>query len=738
MTERNGEILYGWNDTERVVAFSSHESDGRQVLRMYIRDGGSVSNKDVIFRPFLIAAHEEMTAVLDGAEISTLSGNLDYRYKAEFATFKELERAKKAIDAKFKGSFKRVTEEYLYLSDPVQQGLVCTGATHFRGMTEDDVVRMQLDIETDTTEGYEFPNAERACDEIILIALSMSGGRELVLSRRDLSESEMLIRLGEIVREWDPDVIEGHNIFRFDLPYIETRAKRHKIKLAWGRDGSIVASHKSRLNLAERRFDYVKYEVAGRAFVDTYILVQFYDLVKREMESYGLKEVAKYLGIAGEDRTYVEGSEIRTIWRSDPDRLIEYALDDVRETAAISAMLGAPYFYQAQMLPFAYQDIFVRGNAMKINGLMLREYLRRGHSMPRPFKGQIEVTGGLTELKKTGLIKDVVLCDAASLYPSLMISYGIAPESDELGAFLAMLTELRERRLLAKAAQKKAENPSEKRRLENQQATFKILINSFFGYLGAEGAYFGDGSAANRVTGAGQEILRKMMERLEAEGCSIIEVDTDGIYFNPPREGMSDEEVEAIIGRLESTLPEGISVDIEGRYPVMLSYKVKNYALLRRDGTVIIKGSGMKSRGLEPFQRDFLADSIRLILQEKMDEVEALYANLKKSIAEMTIPVARLAKTERLQEPLSAYKEKTAASGRGRQAGYELAIASGREFGPGDYVTYYVTGDKPGAVVWKSAKLLSEYDPENPDVNVAYYLSKLDELYKRVKGFVSS
>ena len=43
---------------------------------------------------------------------------------------------------------------------------------------------------------------------------------------------------GEALREIDPDIIEGHNVFNFDLPYLIARAERHGVPLRWGRDGS--------------------------------------------------------------------------------------------------------------------------------------------------------------------------------------------------------------------------------------------------------------------------------------------------------------------------------------------------------------------------------------------------------------------------------------------------------------------------------------------------------------------
>ena len=49
-----------------------------------------------------------------------------------------------------------------------------TGQTHFLGMAFEQLKRLQLDIETYTTEGFEFPNPGRPGDRITAIALPAS------------------------------------------------------------------------------------------------------------------------------------------------------------------------------------------------------------------------------------------------------------------------------------------------------------------------------------------------------------------------------------------------------------------------------------------------------------------------------------------------------------------------------------------------------------------------------------
>jgi len=59
------------------------------------------------------------------------------------------------------------------------------------------------------------------------------------------------------------------------------------------------------------------------------------------------------------------------------------ALCAVRETRAVADLLSPIYFIQAQIFPYNYQDVIVRGNATRINGLFLREIYRQRHSIPR-------------------------------------------------------------------------------------------------------------------------------------------------------------------------------------------------------------------------------------------------------------------------------------------------------------------------------------------------------------------
>src|SRR3989454_11593786 len=140
--------------------------------------------------------------------------------------------------------------------------------------------------------------------------------------------------------------------------------------------------------------------------------------------------------------------------------------------------LAPPYFAQAQVVPFDYQACTLRGAAAKIDALMLREYLYRRHAVPAA-QPAAPVGGGHTVICQQGVARPVLHVDVTSLYPSLMLAHSIAPASDALGVFPALLQHLRDFRVHAKRLARETADPAERAHLGALQQSFKILINAF-------------------------------------------------------------------------------------------------------------------------------------------------------------------------------------------------------------------------------------------------------------------
>jgi len=727
------QLLFG---CRRIAGIVSLELEDDEHVRLYRKIDGLISSEVQDFRPVLWLESIDLLKDFRGqVEILPLSGTLTYRALAIFKSWKDIHVAKKWLKAATRTSSEKAAS-YLFLNDPVHQHLLTTGQTSFRDLTFRDLNRLQLDIETYSAPGFEFPNPHRDEDRIIAIALSDSSGWETVLWGKEMGEPEMLERLNEIIQQRNPDVIEGHNLYKFDLNYIKSRAEHCGVRLKWGRNGSEPRVYPSRLFVAERTIDYPKWEIYGRHVIDTWILSHFYDITSRELQSLSLKEVARHFDLADDSRTYIEGSQISRIYEEDPDRLYRYALDDVRETRALSELLSQSYFTQAQIFPYHFQNVVVRGNATKINALFVREYLRQRHSLPAPPNESKEFPGGYTAIFVEGVVKNVVHCDVTSLYPSVMLSRGLKPGQDELDVFLPLLRDLRAFRVEAKRLAQLAKSSEERSHFQALQATFKILINSFYGYLGTSFSNFADFQVAAEITETGRQLLKQMIDWLRDHGAQVVEIDTDGIYFVAPAEKAGPDQAAKLVEELAGSLPAGIDVECDGCYPAMLSHKMKNYALLTPDGTLIIKGSGLRSRGLERFQRDFLREFIYRLLNDRADSIPALFEETLRKIEHHEFDISDLCKTEALSESIESYRQKTGDKKRNLSALYELALKSEQKIQPGDQLSYYVTGSSKKVKVYENCKLASQWNPANADENVAYYKAKLEELYNKFKLYL--
>lgn len=700
--------LFGADRQPGLVSLSA---DKQGNLLSYRRDAsGALAQEQAGFRPFLWLSDPDL---LEGkgdlkVEVTRLAGTNYYRYLVSTDTWPELKAVSDHI-AQASGRYASHPESpQLYLNDPTTGYLLSTGRTYFNSMAIEDVDTLFVRVYTRgqvLLEPGEDPQAIHA------VALRHGPDGPLHLIEGE-DEAQILWRLTGNVKKIDPDVICGHGLFKTDLDAVNRRCKALKVRLDWGRGGERLSNRRARMTVAEKQLDYQRFSCPGRELCDLWILSVLHDVSGREMTSFELEDVADHFNLELGGRG---------------DSLAERASKDLQAIATLYRSLAYPYFLQAQIFPLTYESVMWRGNATRINYLFLREYYRRGHSVP----GKPEVVpfaGGLTAQDHEGCAYGVYHCDVASLYPSLILAYDLSPQGDELHIFKGMLGDLRQFRLLAKEKQKGAASEAERRFFGGLQTTFKILINSFYGYLGFGQGHFADYEKAAEVTRLGRELLLKMMDWLKARGARILEVDTDGIYFVPSAE-FSDP---GWIAELDGQFPAGVSVEFDGRYRGMYCHKMKNYALLEDDGRLTLRGSGLRSRALEPFLRRFIEDLIRETLAQGPGQGERIFQAYQSRLAEGEIGVTELAKTETLIDSPAAYAKKIEKGGRNRAAVYELALASERKYMAGDSIAYYVTGEKATVTVYNHCKRIEDHDPDAPsDANLKYYLKKLKDTYKK-------
>src|SRR5436305_853510 len=437
MAFEDNELLFGADKTSRIVAIELGETGTVKVYRRE-KDGSTIADVEP-FQPFVWADSD----VVDlGIEAEKLKGDLKFGWLITVDSWKDL--------IALRNGLKNAGRDFFAFTDPIQHYLTATGRTLFKDLPFEELKRMQLEILSVVPRSRDDPGNN---DHLMSIALSdNSGWEELIIvdpNNTEESERNMIRRLTALIKERDPDVIEGHDLFRVHLPYLVGRAKKLKTKLDWGRSGGFLRSRPSRLQIAEKTIDYPKFTIDGRHFVDTFLLAQFYDVGMRSLAGFERTDVARHFNLCdGEQVSALTGKEFERAYLADSEMFRRRALCGVRETRALSDLLSPSYFVKAQIFPYNYQDVIVRGNATRINALFLREYFRQRHSipalpMPRPFEG------GYTDIFFTGVARNVWHCDIASLYPSVMLQFECFPVTDQLQIFRHLLTDLRTFRLEA-------------------------------------------------------------------------------------------------------------------------------------------------------------------------------------------------------------------------------------------------------------------------------------------------
>jgi DNA polymerase elongation subunit (family B) len=311
-----------------------------------------------------------------------------------------------------------------------------------------------------------------------------------------------------------------------------------------------------------------------------------------------------------------------------------------------------------------------------------------------------------------------------------MRAYRIGPARDRLGALLALVDRLVDWRLQAKNTAREAPAGSAVRYThEAMSAAMKIVVNSAYGYLAAGGdlTRFADVHAANEVTRRGREVLDLMCRQLAARGVTLLEADTDGVYFAVP-DTCSEADERRIVNDVAALLPPLVQLEFEGRYAAMLSHEPKNYALLGYDGRLVLRGVAFRSSRAEPFAEDFLRRALVCLLAGDVAGVRAAYVDTVQSLRRRALTTHSVSSRVRLTKSPEEYTETRETR---RELPYEAVLASGRRtWNVGERIRIYRTKSGEGAVVRDPDESDGQGDPvELRDYDVEHYVRTLREMY---------
>ncbi len=548
------------------------------------------------------------------------------------------------------------------------------------------------------------------------------------------TEKETIIEFFKILKKKDPYIICGYFSKSFDIPYIISRMKINglnfpeqinrmdlnslPIKYLNASNGRRLLafknsvekilkisdpSHQQLLDFsmskdrearAKTENGVLPHELSfgfGRVHYDLYESVKLDARAINSIKNRRMKTVAEFYGSKDIfDLSDEEKVDMYTLYHNDREKMRTYLMSDMRQTSFLFDVYYPIYGSQAVMANTTFDYIVEGTGRAPFSKLFIGKIFSENNTYPY-LKNEIrnieifqELTdegkfrGAYTGIKKVGRFKTISKVDVNSMYPNLIITFNISPETvtylghkdiypvqeEEVnttidkyviknGYYPILLEEIKENYLIVaipddkvnkyirfridtsftgaipkkidtllkerKEVRKKMETidkeSSEYKILDSTQNNIKISANAVYGIMGNPHFDVGDISCAMLITAFGRELSHYMSTYL---GESVIEIDTDGLYIDKTIDvdKLNQSITEVLTEKYKKfVIRQAMKLDLEMKDTVGIFLGMKNYVLKKEDGKIETKGSSLKGSSKAPYIEKILKEAARLLLE---------------------------------------------------------------------------------------------------------------------------
>lgn len=402
------------------------------------------------------------------------------------------------------------------------------------GRTSTDLAWLALDIETDAAGGVVAASLAGAGGAGEVLFLGPPLGAPGISSFS--TEAELLSALARRILARDPDVITGWNVIDFDLRVLARRFADRGVPFDVGR----TAEAASLVDGAGRR---AAFRVSGRAVLDAMRLVRSSG---ERFDDLSLEAVARAVlgeGKAVSARGLSKLVELARLRREEPVAFCQYCLRDSELVLRILAKTGLDAL-TARRSALTGVSLDLAWTSIPAFERIYAAELRARHVLPPPRAARrVSGAAGGTVLEAVpGFFPNVLVFDFRSLYPSIMRTFNIDPLAharaerrerlpDDLvapngarferaaGILPAIITRYAEEREAALAAGD-----------ATAAYVYKILQNSFYGVLGADGCRYARTELAGAITSFGKVFLTAARDFFEQRNLRTLYGDTDSVF----------------------------------------------------------------------------------------------------------------------------------------------------------------------------------------------------------------
>lgn len=480
----HNELVYGKDTRQRVVCVEPSEGQ----LSIFTEDEKGNVHEEVTTNSLWM-----LTPSKYSAQAMRLKGNQWYKYISYFHEKMDMIRAV--------GALKRANKDYYTMWDEKESALVYKGITYYKGMKPQEVSILFFDIETTGL-------VKDETSKVLLIANTFRRNgkitKKLFCYDDYDSEQEMFKAWVNWVRKMDPSIMCGHNVFGYDLPYMQHCSGGLRL----GRDESFMTfnDHPSFFRKdGSQSYEFNEVKIFGREVVDTMFLSIKTD-IKRKYESYGLKKIIEQEGLEKLGRVFYDAATIKDNYQIPEEwkKIKSYAKDDADDAMMLFDLMAPALFYLTQSVSKPFQKMVNTATGSQVNNMLVRGYLQEGKSIAKTSEA-ISYEGAIS-FGVPNVYGYSQKYDISSLYPSIIIEYNVYDKyKDPDLKFLQLLKYFTTERLVNKKLFKETKD----RYYEDLSEGQKIFINSAYGACGAPGLNYNSPANAAFITKTGREILEK-------------------------------------------------------------------------------------------------------------------------------------------------------------------------------------------------------------------------------------
>jgi len=603
---------------------------------------------------------------------------------------------------------------------------------------EENLKILFYDLETDPRPGFE--NLER--QRILSVAFNGIDRKTKCIdadSDDDRGEGDLLEQFLEVVEQHD--LLVAWNGEKFDDVVLKARCKRIGLNPDW------------------RMINFLDFM---QLFKHPYFGYGRDAENKGVKVSYALGNIAQNL-LGKKKVEGVPGHMMHKMWRTNRKLVRKYNKVDVDLMVELEDVYG---YIDALKILSHMSNRFVSQWVLKVGYLNDAFILRYGseHGIRFPTKMRafyedhnksVDKFQGAYVMEPVEGMHDEVFClDFASLYPNVIRSFNISPETKighrenapgfceafhceasngvvfdmtEEGVFPAIVAMTMERRakykkLAAELKDAGKERTVDFRRARQRSDANKLSGNGAYGCLGSPWLRYYDRDCAEAVTLTSQEITRDVIISLaESTGIQVLYSDTDSVYLRCSMK-QAEEFVELAADAIDEFvrsrggIPGFIRLEIDDEYVRVIYLAKKRYVGLKKSGVIDVKGlEYIRTDGcrIERKLQEEIIDYVLHAQKPAAQKAERIAEDWRDRIYDKEVDVEDLTIAKSVSRHPKTYKS---ANVHVRVA--QSLIDRGREFYVGMKIPYVVTGKKDDKL---DAVHADDFDGE---FDVDYYWQK--------------